>query len=214
MWFGRVPERRIMAYEVFGVGEHHPAARPRAMTRRRVGALCALDHRLPAPPQAGFQRQVWPSGGRGLALQMPECAGPFVDDNGRRTGVRVTRRAARGRTPKNPLDFIGTASVAVVIQGPARPVEAHSLADRGASGRASITIGAMLTPGAQRMTTRARKSADPVRSSGNECCTSREGDTDQERSSFNSPKPTLQRPQVQASRIAAWICSPAAKARP
>ena len=33
MWFGRVPERLIMAYEVFGVGEHHPAARPRAMTK-------------------------------------------------------------------------------------------------------------------------------------------------------------------------------------
>lgn len=32
MWFGKVAETAIMAHEVFGVGEHHPAAPPREMT--------------------------------------------------------------------------------------------------------------------------------------------------------------------------------------
>lgn len=32
-WLGTVPETRIMAYEVFGVGPHHPAPRPRAPER-------------------------------------------------------------------------------------------------------------------------------------------------------------------------------------
>ncbi len=30
-WFGRVPETAILAYEVFGVGDYHPAAPPRGM---------------------------------------------------------------------------------------------------------------------------------------------------------------------------------------
>ena len=33
MWFGRVPERLIMAHEVFGFGDFHPACPPRQLTR-------------------------------------------------------------------------------------------------------------------------------------------------------------------------------------
>lgn len=32
IWFGRVSERSIMAYELFGIGDYHPAAPPRQLT--------------------------------------------------------------------------------------------------------------------------------------------------------------------------------------
>lgn len=32
IWFGRVSERSIMAYELFGIGDYHPAAPPRRLT--------------------------------------------------------------------------------------------------------------------------------------------------------------------------------------
>ena len=67
MWFGRVPERLIMAYEVFGVGEHHPAARPRAMTReeweRYARWTTDYQRRLKLNSDAKFgppEGEVWP----------------------------------------------------------------------------------------------------------------------------------------------------------
>jgi hypothetical protein len=67
MWFGRVPERLIMAHEVFGVGEHHPAARPRAMTReeweRYARWTTDYQRRLKLNSDAKFgppEGEVWP----------------------------------------------------------------------------------------------------------------------------------------------------------
>jgi hypothetical protein len=67
MWFGRVPERLIMAHEVFGVGEYHPAARPRAMTReeweRYARWTADYQRRLRLDPNAKFgppEGERWP----------------------------------------------------------------------------------------------------------------------------------------------------------
>jgi hypothetical protein len=67
MWFGRVPERLIMAHEVFGVGEHNPAARPRAMTReeweRYARWTADYQRRLRLDPNAKFgppEGESWP----------------------------------------------------------------------------------------------------------------------------------------------------------
>jgi hypothetical protein len=67
MWFGRVPERLIMAHEVFGVGEYHPAARPRAMTReeweRYARWTADYQRRLRLDPNAKFgppEGESWP----------------------------------------------------------------------------------------------------------------------------------------------------------
>lgn len=67
MWFGRVPEWLIMAHEVFGVGEHNPAAPPRAMTReeweRYARWTADYQRRLRDDPHAKFgppAGESWP----------------------------------------------------------------------------------------------------------------------------------------------------------
>ncbi len=56
MWFGRVSERRIMAHEVFGIGDRHPAERPRQITpeefERLMAATIDYQNRLKTDPNA------------------------------------------------------------------------------------------------------------------------------------------------------------------
>lgn len=67
MWFGKVAETAIMAHEVFGVGEHHPARAPRAMTTdefERYSRWCAdYQRRLRVDPKCEFgppEGETWP----------------------------------------------------------------------------------------------------------------------------------------------------------
>jgi hypothetical protein len=45
-WFGTISERRIMAYEVFGLGDHHPAAPPQRLSLEEFARSleCAQAH--------------------------------------------------------------------------------------------------------------------------------------------------------------------------
>ena len=65
--FGTVAERAIMAYEVFGVGDHHPASKPRRFTEEEAEryALWTIDYqrRLQDDPNAKFgppEGETWP----------------------------------------------------------------------------------------------------------------------------------------------------------
>lgn len=55
-WFGQVSERSIMAYEVFGIGDRHPAERPRQITRDELERVLAVttdfQNRLMMDPNA------------------------------------------------------------------------------------------------------------------------------------------------------------------
>ncbi len=65
--FGRVSERAIMAYEVFGVGDHHPAMRPRNFTLEEFERYARwtddYQRRLKLDPGARFgppEGEAWP----------------------------------------------------------------------------------------------------------------------------------------------------------
>ncbi len=67
MWFGMVPETKIMAYEVFGVGDYNPAARSREMTAEELERhgrwTDDYQRRLRSDPSAKFgppEGEQWP----------------------------------------------------------------------------------------------------------------------------------------------------------
>ena len=68
IWFGRISERRIMAYDVFGIGKHNPAASPRELTdeehERYARWTVDYQRRLQEDPNAKFgppAGERWPA---------------------------------------------------------------------------------------------------------------------------------------------------------
>ena len=49
MWFGMIPETRILDYEIFGIGGSHPAAPPRKMSDDEWDRVAATMTRQPLP---------------------------------------------------------------------------------------------------------------------------------------------------------------------